>query len=147
VKVLDVDIPQQNPNIGGKFPIVVLANDFSVSCGEIFPLAVKSLRNGYMVGTTTWGGSGPHFQGDSPGLTNGGSFTHNKFWTRVYQTGFELRGLDFTSYEGKGVPPNKEVLFSHSAFTATPATNAKDAQMLAAIDAASAYIKNGVYPP
>jgi C-terminal processing protease CtpA/Prc len=139
-------ISQPNPNIGGNFPIVALVNDFSVSCGEILPIAVKSLRNGYLVGTQTWGATGPHFQDDSPGWTNGGCFTHNKFWTQVYETGYELRALDYTSYEGVGVPPDKKVPFSCSAFTATPASSAKDAQLQAAIDAASAYIKSGVYP-
>jgi hypothetical protein len=137
-------ISQPNPNIGGNFPIVALVNDFSISYGEIFPIAVKSLRNGYLVGTQTWGATGPHYQEDSPGWTNGGCFTHNKFWTQVYETGYELRALDFTSYEGVGVPPDKKVPFSYNAFT--DSSSPTDAQLQAAIAAASAYIKSGVYP-
>jgi hypothetical protein len=116
----------------GKIPVVTLVNDNSVSCAEIMPLAVKAMPTGYLIGSKTWGGTGPHMGDESPAITHGGCFTHNKLWTRVYQTGFQLRDRDFQNYEGDGITPN-EVAFSKTAFD-----SGTDAQFLAA----KAYIES-----
>jgi hypothetical protein len=112
------------------------------------------MKGGYMVGTRTWGGTGPHFQTTSPGLTNGGCFTHNKFWTQAYQTGFQLVDINYRSYEEIGVPPNEPVTFDAEVFNSNWATadklspsrrGGKDVQLEAAIAAAARYIAKGAY--
>jgi hypothetical protein len=123
----------------GKIPVVALINDYSVSCGEIMPMAVKVMPKGRLIGTRTWGGTGPHWQNESPNYTHGGCFTHNKLWTQVYQAGYQTRGLHFESYEGadNGVPPDEEVEFDLAQFT--NATTPRDVQLQAAIR----YVESG----
>jgi hypothetical protein len=114
----------------GKLPVVALINDYSVSAGEAMPQAVKVMPGGHLIGTKTWGATGPRNGNESPSISHGGSFTHNKLWTKVTQAGWQSRGLQFQNYEGEGVPPDDEpVKFDLLKFNA-----GDDVQLKAAID-------------
>jgi hypothetical protein len=118
----------------GTMPVVCLINDYSISCGELMPMAIKEMPGGHLIGTKTWGGTGPR-QGDtSPNETHGGCFTHNKLWTKVTQAGWQTRGLNFENYEGIGVSPDDDpVEFDLTRFNA-----GDDAQLVKAV----AYVNN-----
>jgi hypothetical protein len=125
------------PN-AGKIPVVALINDYSISCGELLPLAVKSMPHGYLIGTRTYGATGPRYGNDFPNALNDGSFTVR--WTsgslNVIQAGYQTRGKNLENYEGIGIEPDIHVPFSWSKFT----NNGKydsgcvDAQLKTAID-------------
>ncbi|MDR3301241.1 MAG: hypothetical protein LBT01_01745 [Spirochaetaceae bacterium] len=122
-----------SPN-AGKIPVVALVNDYSISCGELMPMAIKAMPKGRIIGTRTWGATGPRNGNETPLYTHGGSFTHNKLWTQVVQAGYQTRGLHFENYEGEGVlPDDGEVPFDLVKFTA-----GEDVQLQAAID----YVKS-----
>jgi hypothetical protein len=121
----------------GKIPIVALVNDYSLSCGEIMPLAIKSMPNGYLIGTQTYGATGPRIGDISPAAFKSGSFTVE--WDggslEVVQAGLQTRGLHFENYEGIGIVPDEVVPFSWKVFTNNSAYDAggRDAQLEAAI--------------
>jgi hypothetical protein len=129
------------PN-AGKIPVVALINDYSISCGELLPLAVRAMPRGCLIGTTTWGATGPRFGDYNPNVLNGGSFTVT--WPsgslNVVQAGYQTRGKNLENYEGIGIEPDLRVPFSRKDFT----NNGKydsggvDDQLEAAID----YITN-----
>jgi C-terminal processing protease CtpA/Prc len=113
----------------GTIPVVALVDDYSISCGELMPLGVQAMPKGRIIGTRTWGATGPRRSDATPSATHGGSFTHNKLWTRVVQAGYQTRGLHFENYEGEGVPPDDEVPFDLAKFNA-----GEDVQLQKAID-------------
>jgi hypothetical protein len=121
-------------------PIVAIVNDNAVSCGEIFSIAIRAMKNGRLVGTQTWGGTGPHMGDKTPAYTNDGCFGHNKAWVQVYETGFELRDRNMQSYEGKGLTPDDVVSFDKTDFD-----SGTDAQLEKAIYDCKQYIANGHY--
>ncbi len=49
----------EGEHVSVEAPIVVLANEFSISTSEIVCLATKQLKNGYVIGTRTYGGFSP----------------------------------------------------------------------------------------
>jgi hypothetical protein len=106
------------PN-AGKIPVVALINDYSISCGELLPLAVRAMPRGYLIGTTTWGATGPRFGNDNPNALNGGSFTVT--WPsgslNVVQAGYQTRGKNLENYEGIGIEPDLRVQFNWEKFT------------------------------
>ncbi|MDR3283799.1 MAG: hypothetical protein LBS97_01310, partial [Treponema sp.] len=117
----------------GTIQVVALINDYSVSCGELIPLAIKSMPNGYLIGTRTWGATGPRWGDTSPAATHDGSFSGNKLWLNVTEAGLQTKGLNFESYEGIGISPDEEVEFDWNEFR----NQGKDKQL----DAAIAHIK------
>lgn len=125
------------PN-AGSIPVVALINDYSISCGELLPLAVRALPKGYLIGTTTWGATGPRIGNDYPNALNDGSFTvrWNTGSLNVVQAGYQTRGKNFENYEGIGVEPDLRVPFSWKEFTNNGACDAGgiDAQLEAAIN-------------
>jgi hypothetical protein len=110
--------PESGPRAvnAGDIPIVALINDYSISCGELMPLAIKSMPHGYLIGTTTWGATGPRWGDTSPSATHDGSFTGNKLWVNVIEAGWQTKGLNFESYEGIGIKPNEEIEFDWNEF-------------------------------
>jgi C-terminal processing protease CtpA/Prc len=132
-----------NPNnpIGnaGKIPVVALINDYSVSCGELLPLAVRAMPNGYLIGTRTYGATGPRIGDDYPNALNDGGFTVR--WSSGYsfsvtQAGYQTRGKNFENYEGIGIEPDERVPFSRKKFTNNGNYDAAgcDGQLKAAIE-------------
>jgi hypothetical protein len=115
----------------GALPVVAIINDYSVSCAEALPIAVKAMPGGYLIGTQTWGATGSRIGDSSPSELHGGCFTHNKLWTQVVDGGKQARGLQYENYEGEGVTPNKVFPFDRSQFT--DVTTPKDVQLDAAI--------------
>jgi C-terminal processing protease CtpA/Prc len=104
----------------------------------MFPLAIRAMPNGRLVGTTTWGGVAVRWGDDTPYGSDGGSFTHNKFWVSVGEQGFEVRDKNLVSYEARGITPDETVPFNQTTFT-----SGTDAQLEAAIAAAKRYILTG----
>jgi hypothetical protein len=92
----------------------------SVSSAELTTMAVKALpdNRGYVVGTMTWGAVGGRLSDTNPTLTNGGSFTGNKFWKQVTQAGEETSSRDWENYESVGIAPDQWVDFDRAQFTA-----------------------------
>lgn len=86
-------------------PMVVVQNEFNISCGEEFPHRFKDLKRGLIVGRRTMGGE----VGSSPGwpLVDGGvvSVPNYGMWTR---NGWVI--------EGSGVSPDVDVQSDPNAF-------------------------------
>jgi C-terminal processing protease CtpA/Prc len=93
------------------------------------PLAIKSMPNGYLVGTRTWGATGPRWGDTSPAVTHDGSFSGNKLWLNVTEAGWQTKGPNFESYEGIGITPDDVVEFDWNEFY----NGGKDKQLEAAI--------------
>jgi hypothetical protein len=129
--------PEDRIPQAGKIPIAALINDFSISCGELMPMAIKSIPKGHLIGTRTYGATGPRIGSESPAAYKDGSFTvgWNEGRITVTQAGNQTRGKHFENYEGIGVEPDEEVLFNLPAFTNNGLYNAggADAQLEAAI--------------
>jgi hypothetical protein len=110
------------------------------------PLAIKSMPKGYLIGTQTYGATGPRIGDVSPAALKSGSFTVQ--WDgggiNVIQAGSQTRGIHFENYEGIGIEPDEEVRFSWKAFTNDGAydENGTDAQLEAAIT----HITGQVFP-
>jgi hypothetical protein len=121
----------------GKIPIVALVNDYSISCGELMPLALKSVPRAYLIGTKTYGATGPRLGSESPAALKDGSFTVQWDGGRIVvtQAGYQTRGPHFENYEGIGLDPDLVVPFSLNAFTdgGLYGTGGVDAQLEAAI--------------
>lgn len=86
-----------SPNIIVSKPIVVLADRFTVSSGEWFVLAMKTLHNVRVVGDTTSGSLSGRLDRELP---NG--------WT--YSLSIEkITDVNGTAYDGRGIPPDVTV--------------------------------------
>jgi hypothetical protein len=135
--------PEKSIPNAGKIPVVALINDYSISCAELLALAVKVMPHGYLVGTRTWGATGPRIGDDYPNALNDGGFTvglSREGFLKVVQAGYQTRGKNFENYEGIGVEPHQYVPFSQNEFTNNGIYdgNGYDRQLEAAID----HIKN-----
>ncbi|MDR2468272.1 MAG: hypothetical protein LBD22_04845 [Spirochaetaceae bacterium] len=102
----------QQPGI----PVVVLCNDYSISCAELLVLVAKEMPSGCSVGYRTFGALGPRLSSTTPLYTNGGSFNGGPFWKNVIQAGFQTRGVDKSNYDGVGIQPEIVVEMSASDF-------------------------------
>jgi hypothetical protein len=131
--------PQNSIPNAGKIPVVVLINDYTISCAELLALAVKAMPNGYLIGTRTWGATGPRIGDDYPNALNDGSFTVRWFpegLLQVVQAGYQTRGRNFENYESIGIEPDLYVPFSQLKFTNNGAYDeyGSDDQLQKAID-------------
>ena len=130
--------PVKAERVQNNIPVVALVNDYSISSGELLPMAVSRMPKGYLIGTQTYGATGPRFGNNSPAVLNAGSFTNNSgytLWNQVVMAGFQTKDTNHTSYEGIGIPPNEEIAFRWDEF-ASPSTgfgHGRDRQLLAAI--------------
>jgi hypothetical protein len=122
----------------GRIPVVALVNDYSISCGELMPLAIKAMPRGHLIGTQTYGATGPKYGDDNPVAVKDGAFT--VVWNggeslNVREAGFQTRGIQFENYEGVGIEPDQVVPFSWADFTNDGVYDAggTDAQLEAAI--------------
>jgi hypothetical protein len=101
----------KNPDI----PIVALVNEFSISCGELTPMAIRELPNGHLMGKRTYGATGPRLGDDSPTFANGGSFKGGVVVTGVTQAGWQTQSVRGENFEGIGVPVDKTLTFNKEA--------------------------------
>jgi carboxyl-terminal processing protease len=102
------------PQTGGKafrLPIMVLADNYSISLAEAVTMAVHTMPNGKFVGETTWGATGPIVDN---ALYDDGPFKVSGFLS-VYTSSAEFRYIDGKVYEGKGFPPDVTVPFDFGA--------------------------------
>jgi hypothetical protein len=128
--------PYPSERVKNDIPVVALINDYSISCGELTPLAIKALPKGYLIGTRTYGATGPRFSDTIPEVTNGGSFSNtsgNTFWNNVLQAGIQTKARDGAIYEGIGISPDKTVAFNWSEFYGDGRGSGRDRQLEAAI--------------
>lgn len=89
-------------------PVIVLADNFSVSLAELMTMAVHSLPTGLFIGETTWGATGSIVAGS---LLNDGPFSVPGY-VSVYMASSEFKYLDNKDYEGIGFPPDVNVPFN-----------------------------------
>ena len=108
---VDADItPAQNVNIPS-VPVIVLADNFSISLAEAVTMAIHTMPNGTFVGETTWGATGPLTEN---GIYNDGQFTISNFLF-TYTSSAEFKYINGEIYEGKGFPPDVSVPFDSTA--------------------------------
>jgi len=102
------------PQASGKtlsVPLVVLADNFSVSLAEALTMAIKTLPNTTFVGERTWGATGPIAENT---LYNDGSFAIPDFLS-VTTSSAEFKYINGKIYEGIGFSPDVAVPFDLSA--------------------------------
>jgi hypothetical protein len=117
-------------------PMVALINDYSISCAEMLPLAIKAMPKGYLIGTRTYGATGPRVGHTFPAATNGGPFSNNSgntIWNNVIQAGLQLKDHKGVIYEGVGILPDKELTFDWAEFYGDGNGSGRDRQLEAAI--------------
>jgi len=106
-------------------PLVLLVNNFSISASEISTLFVRTLDNGFIVGSRTWGGMGA--------ITENWVFNSGQFSTLgvnfSYTASVQVLDLNKKSWEGKGIEPDFVVDFNESEMMA-----GKDARLEKAIE-------------
>jgi hypothetical protein len=134
--------PELRAANAGKMPVVALVNDASYSCGEIMPAAIRYMPGGYLVGTQTYGATGPRIGNNNPAGTFGGSWQMNKFIENVTEAGLQLKGRNGENYEGVGIPPNEVVPFDSAEFIKGHSGGGTDNQLQAALN----YIKGRPLP-
>lgn len=105
---IDATITPQPGSRAVTQPIVVLADNFSVSLAELTTMAIHTLPNGKFIGETTWGANGPIAPNQ---FFNGGQFTAANF-LYAYTSSSMFKYLDGNIYEGKGFPPDIPVTFN-----------------------------------
>jgi carboxyl-terminal processing protease len=96
-----------------KVPLVALINNFSVSASEISALFVRSRPNGFLVGSTTWGGQGGM---QDHQLANAGIFSTHRIEV-AYTACSQFFDLNRASFEGRGVSPDYYVPFNYDEFS------------------------------
>ncbi|MCL2205851.1 MAG: S41 family peptidase [Treponema sp.] len=94
-------------------PLVLLTNNFSVSAAEMSALFVRSLPNGFLVGSSTWGGTGALI---SNYVFNAGQFQTHKIQL-AYTASVQTLDLNRRSFEGRGIPPDFYVPFNYQQFS------------------------------
>lgn len=106
--------PEDNPverNLAN-VPVVALADIYSISMGEVTPMAIKELPNGFFIGERTAGGLGS--------LNNNindyyaGELENQAF--RMFTSTSMTKRVDGKCYEGYGVEPDIESLFNAEEF-------------------------------
>ena len=103
----------RNPNI----PVVALVNEFSISCGEITPMAIREMPNGHVMGKRTYGATGPRLGNDNPIPMSGGSFKNGYLVMQATYAGYATRSVHGENFEGIGVPVDEELLFGEAEWT------------------------------
>lgn len=102
-------ITQMKRNIEN-IPIVALADVNSISMGELTPMAIRALPNGYLIGERTRGGHGPL----DNNLNNhyAGTFANKAF--EVFTSTSLVKNPDGNIYEGIGLTPDIEALYNET---------------------------------
>jgi hypothetical protein len=123
------DFPPEEQIVNMDMPIVVLVNDYSISCGELMPMIIKEIANGYIIGTRTFGATGLIVH--SRLSVGWGEFQE---WT-IIQADVQTKDMNFKSLEVVGVEPDEVVPFSWKQFTNNEAFDAggTDTQLEAGI--------------
>jgi len=103
-----VTIPPQPGAQALNLPVVVLADNYSISLAEALTMAIKTLPNSSFVGETTWGATGPI---TANAVYNDGPFTIPGFLS-VYTSSAVFQYRDGKIYEGKGFPPDIAIPFN-----------------------------------
>ena len=112
--ILTPSSPEVNPverNLDN-VPVVALADINSLSMGEITPMAIMAMPNGYFVGERTTGGHGP-LSGNINDYYAGE--LENAAFLMYTSTSMTIR-TDGKCYEGYGVVPDIEAMFNADEF-------------------------------
>lgn len=102
------------PQPGSKsldLPVVILADNYSISLAEVMVMALKARPKSTFVGERTWGATGPITNNS---LYNSGPFQIPGF-LQVSTSSAAFKYLDNKIYEGVGFPPDVEVPFDINA--------------------------------
>ncbi len=92
-------------------PLVVLADNYTVSLAEAVTMAIKVVPKGKFIGEATWGATGPI---TANAVYNDGQFIIPGFLS-VYTSSSEFKYINGKSYEQAGFPPDIAVPFNISA--------------------------------
>ena len=106
--------PEDNPverNLNN-VPVVALADINSISMAEITPMAIMAMPNGFFIGERTTGGHGP-LNGNINDFYSG-ELENKAFW--MYTSTSMSKRVDGVCYEGYGVVPDIEAMFSADEF-------------------------------
>ena len=116
-------------------PVAVLVNLYSISMGEMTPMALRARPNGRcaIIGERTYGGNGPLMGNMAPILTYGTPSSSRDKSVECYTSTFQLADANHNMLEGKGVTPDIWV-----GSNLKEALKGKDPQIIAAIN----YINN-----
>lgn len=98
--------------------VVALTDVNSVSCSEITALMIQSMPNGTVIGERTYGATCPLISGGHYMLYSGVFGNYDKLGYYVYTSNFDVVDKNYKTLEGKGVTPDIECLFDHSALMA-----------------------------
>ncbi len=112
--ILTPTSPEDNPverNLDN-VPIVALADINSMSMGELTPMAIMAMPNGYCIGERTTGGHGP--LNNNINEYYAGELENVAF--RMYTSTSMTKRADGVCYEGYGVVPDIESLFNAEEF-------------------------------
>ena len=93
-------------------PVVALADINSISMGEITPMAIMEMQNGFFIGERTTGGHGPI--NNNINEYYAGELENAAF--RMYTSTSMTKRADGVCYEGYGVVPDIESLFNAEEF-------------------------------
>ena len=93
-------------------PVVALADINSISMGEITPMAIMEMQNGFFIGERTTGGHGPI--NNNINEYYAGELENAAF--RMYTSTSMTKRADGVCYEGYGVVPDIESLFNADEF-------------------------------
>jgi hypothetical protein len=108
---IDATIQPQSAGKALNIPIIVLADEYSISLSEAVTMAIHTLPNGSFVGETTWGATGPIADNV---LYDDGQFNVPNFLS-VYTSSGAFKYIDGKIYEGKGFPPDVFVPYNLTA--------------------------------
>jgi len=108
-------------------PVIILADRYSASMGEIFAMAMRAMPNCKIVGETTFGATGPLVEN---AVYNAGSFNVSPY-IAVETSSSEFKYIDGKIYEGKGFAPDFPVSFNRAAINSGIDSQMNKAIMLA----------------
>lgn len=92
-------------------PLIVLADNYSISLSEAVVMAIHALPTGSFIGERTWGATGPITDN---AVYNDGQFNVPNFLS-VYTSSAAFKYLDGKIYENKGFPPDIPISFNLTA--------------------------------
>lgn len=106
------------------FPIIALADNYSVSLAEAVTMAISALPNGIFIGENTWGATGPITDNT---VYNDGPFNIPNFLS-VFTSSGAFKYINNKRYEGIGFPPDIYIPFNYNSLQ-----NGRDLQLEKAI--------------
>ena len=111
---INATILPQAGNLSANLPVIVLADNYSISLAEAVTMAIHTLPKGKFIGESTWGATGPVTENE---VYNDGSFIVPNFLS-VFTSSAAFKYINGKRYEGIGFPPDINVPFNLNALWA-----------------------------